>query len=184
MKPIDVNREVEFLEKAIEALKEGKVTPAAYAYELIWTGLQRMQGHELDLHVEDFSDAQLESLQWNSVSLDQFCHRIPKDKKIKLLNYSECPACGGTDLYSVYPTISGGKTEVHRCRACDALFGVCPDYETTLVMVKEESFDPKKPKRQEHTTVYFDFMWPDVKYPDGRRHGWFEPESKTVTQYG
>jgi len=188
MKPIDVDREVEFLEKIIQGLREGKATPQGYALNFIWHGLQRMQEHELDIHLEDFDDVQLETIQHDAYALAKLVHEMPKEKLVKRIDYKTCPACGCEDI-KVNPICMGkeGTDEKHdvdikTCRACGAVFGVFPDWDSTTTVVKNEWYEGEVTR--DTPQLWYDFMWPELEFPKGRRHGMFEVTTRKITQTG
>jgi hypothetical protein len=83
-----------------------------------------------------------------------------------------CLACSSTNTTPV-------KGQIHRCNECDAIFGTCylgesyehvlPEWETGEV--------PEGAER------YYDFMCLGSKGLS-RRHGWYYPETKRITQTG
>ncbi len=86
----------------------------------------------------------------------------------------QCPACSATRR-QVITTVSG----VYECSKCLAIYGQCykgDSYTLVLPYFAEHAVDPQ-------TERYYDLT---VLGSDGvtRRHGWFDPASKRITQVG
>jgi len=88
-----------------------------------------------------------------------------------LLYYAKCPACSGKRVKTDKPTI-------FRCAACDAIFGEC--WLGTSYEIVEPYWD-KDPNPAK--TRYFDFMTLGSE-GQSRRHGWYNPATKRITQTG
>jgi len=91
-----------------------------------------------------------------------------------------CPCCNASQTYS-----SEHKThwQVRECRKCHALYtqGSSALYlgESYGLVRSQFTNDPAADDR----AVYFDFMTVGSKGLN-RRHGWFDPETKLLTQVG
>ena len=83
-----------------------------------------------------------------------------------------CPACGGRSHEQV-------ATQVYRCRRCQALHGTVYRGELSQYVVLEWASGPVPPDRER----YFDFT---VLGSSGvtRVHGWYDVESRRLTQVG
>jgi hypothetical protein len=85
---------------------------------------------------------------------------------------TSCPACSGKRLRKV-----SGHVSVFECVRCEALFGTCylgESYE--LVLPRWHRGPETKPRYYEFTTLGSEGV--------GRRHGWFEPTTRCITQTG
>lgn len=91
----------------------------------------------------------------------------------------KCAACSGK--LKAITQISGTGVMLFKCSDCSGLQINDPiDTAKALEIVNFREFETVKVTRQ----TYFDFM---VKYPDNeirRVHGWFNPETRKVTQIG
>lgn len=82
-----------------------------------------------------------------------------------------CPACSGRRHEQV-------STLVYRCRRCHALHGVVYRWELSRYVILRFAGDSVPPERE----LYFDFI---VLGSDVRRvHGWYDVETKLLTQIG
>ena len=68
---------------------------------------------------------------------------------------------------------------LYRCAKCGALYGTCylgESYQHVLPYLSKQEIPPEKAR-------YFDFTTLGSAGID-RRHGWFDPETRLVTQIG
>lgn len=70
-------------------------------------------------------------------------------------------------------------TGVYICRKCEAVFGQCYKGDSYGIVLPFMTADKDATERQR----YYDFT---VLGSDGvtRRHGWFDPQTKLITQIG
>lgn len=94
------------------------------------------------------------------------------EKKMKTVS-ANCPACSHDRANKTE------RAQVYVCAKCEALFGTCylgDSYSMVLpYFTKDSSADAR--------ARYFDFTTLGSA-GIGRRHGWFDPETKLVTQVG
>lgn len=87
-----------------------------------------------------------------------------------------CPGCGGRPGR---PTSVAG---VVHCQRCGGIFGSCAAAEAQTLVRSEWSTDPEADSR----AIGFDLTITDLprEQGGGRRHGWFDPTTKRITQTG
>ena len=97
-------------------------------------------------------------------------------------HYRECPACNAPlpepqCITTVVPTTS--RDQVYVCPACDAVYGVV-DLRASYDLVRPRWYERLDPPAR---TRYYDFT---TRGPQGigRRHGWYDPKSRLITQTG
>lgn len=88
------------------------------------------------------------------------------------MSYTSCPACSSRKS----SVVSG---QIRRCSKCAAIFGTCylgESYEMVRPFMTDA--DPQMERSR-----YFDF---ECLGSQGitRRHGWYDPETRLVTQVG
>lgn len=96
-----------------------------------------------------------------------------------------CPACGASRRYSKAPDVSVVPERLHdavrECRKCQGIYTLRSIYlgDSYLIVLPYFSTDPTSDERQR----YFDL---DCLGSKGlsRRHGWFDPANKKLTQVG
>jgi hypothetical protein len=93
------------------------------------------------------------------------------------IDYTACPSCGSKRHRRNLPGLPAG---VRVCTKCDAIFGRCylgDSYGIVLPLwAKEGSYDPEGVR-------YYDFLTTGSAGQE-RRHGWYDPASKRITQTG
>ena len=70
-------------------------------------------------------------------------------------------------------------TQLYKCFACDAIFGTCYLGDSYGLVLPYMASKPVPPEE----TRYFDFTTLGSAGV-GRRHGWFDPNTKLITQVG
>lgn len=96
-----------------------------------------------------------------------------------------CPACNASRRYSKAPDVSLVPGRLHdairECRKCSGLYTTRAIYlgDSYLVVQPFMTSDPTADERQR----YFDFETLGSEGL-GRRHGWFDPLTKAITQVG
>jgi len=83
-----------------------------------------------------------------------------------------CPACNGSDDEEA-------ETGVYRCRACGCLHGTVYLGESYKYVLPHMTDDPEADKR----AIPYDF---ECLGSEGitRRHGWYDPQTRLITQVG
>jgi hypothetical protein len=84
----------------------------------------------------------------------------------------KCPGCNG----------HGKKTErigIYECKSCRGVFGQCYLGESYAIVLPIFTTDPTADSRAK----YFDFTCLGSKGVT-RRHGWFDPQTRLLTQVG
>lgn len=83
-----------------------------------------------------------------------------------------CPACDSTRTKAM-------KGQIRTCTKCGAIFGTCylgESYEFVLPYLTDADPEMTRSKYFDFTTLGSNGL--------GRRHGWFDPDSKRITQVG
>ena len=89
---------------------------------------------------------------------------------------NKCRACDNTRGNKLVP----GFHSVYSCGACEALFGNCYLGDSYTLVLPHFHSDPNFPADQQR---YFDFSTLGSN-GNQRRHGWFDPQTKLITQVG
>src|SRR5262245_32104865 len=95
-------------------------------------------------------------------------------EKMKSVDGTSCPGCSGEVMGM------GGYPNVGVCMSCDGIvgnFGSLADSEKFVSFTKPMSDADEGSK-------YFDFSYDFANGMKDRVHGWYDPKSKAVTQYG
>jgi hypothetical protein len=98
---------------------------------------------------------------------------------------SGCPACGASRRYSKAPDTTIVPERLHafvrECRKCQGIYTTSSIYlgDSYLIVLPFFSSDPESDSRQR----YFDLDCLGSKGMQ-RRHGWFDPTNKKLTQVG
>ena len=87
---------------------------------------------------------------------------------------AECRACSNSRGNRETSTLG-----VYTCAKCGAIFGSCYLGDSYSLVLPYFTPDPVSPERQR----YFDFSTLGSTGL-GRRHGWFDPETRLITQVG
>lgn len=89
------------------------------------------------------------------------------------LNHTDCPACSSKKR-AAHSTIIG----VYFCKACDAVYGECYLGQSYEIVLPQWNGDAGS-----ENTRYFDFI---TLGSNGisRRHGWYDRDTKKITQTG
>ena len=82
----------------------------------------------------------------------------------------ECPACRSRRCKAI-------KGRIYQCNRCQAIFG------TTFLGDSYEFVRPQWQTKEVKVERYFDFTCVGSKGVS-RRHGWYDPETKLITQVG
>jgi hypothetical protein len=90
-------------------------------------------------------------------------------------HYKQCVACNG-ELVPVDGTVM-------ECSRCGGLHGAFDSYEATKQYVIPEFYEGKDVESRFSYGRYFDFTYMDNGKLN-RTHGWFDPVSKKVLQFG
>lgn len=88
--------------------------------------------------------------------------------------YAKCPQCDGAS-YSIL------KGDIKKCSHCEAVYGVATSFAESHQFVLPQFASGEVPHEQ---TRYYDMM---ILLPNGqceRRHGWFDPATRRITQVG
>lgn len=106
---------------------------------------------------------------------DYEAERMPAmQNTLSEMNPRQCRACN--NIRGNKPV---GVGSVYQCAKCQALFGTCYKGESYLLV--KPFFVQNEPDPE--TTRYFDFTTLGSEGL-GRRHGWFDPATKLITQVG
>ena len=92
-----------------------------------------------------------------------------------MIDYTRCPAC---DHKRGLRPIDGSIT-IRTCPKCGAIFGQCYLGESYEIVLPYMHPDPPPPEE----CRYFDFLTIGSRGID-RRHGWYDPRTKLITQIG
>lgn len=92
--------------------------------------------------------------------------------------YTSCPCCGWHNPANDYDSMTG--IPVRRC-VCGAVFGEMKLAQSYRVV--KPQFHPE-PDFEPGQTRYFDFSGLDPEGQPYRRHGWYDPETRLITQAG
>jgi hypothetical protein len=90
------------------------------------------------------------------------------------MGYDRCPACH-EGKRTTHPTLA----TIFTCQRCEALYGDCYLGESYSLVRPWFSKDPTADRRAR----YFDFTTLGSKGVD-RRHGWYDPTTRLITQVG
>lgn len=99
---------------------------------------------------------------------------MPKATRVTKDSGLTCPACSHTRIY-----LDSVQPGVHQCVACEAIFADMIWLGRSYELVAPR-FDPNP---NPETERYFDFTCVSSK-GIVRRHGWFNPETRLLTQVG
>jgi len=87
--------------------------------------------------------------------------------------YKSCVCCSGSLVSS---PLSSPSVDVTQCANCGGVHVESPSRIAALDIV---NFNMWHTDTSDQDQTYFDITW-----PDNRVHGWFNPNSRMVTQFG
>ena len=91
-----------------------------------------------------------------------------------------CPGCGGRPGAEVC-----GVSTVHKCQGCGGIFGSCTQLEAIHLVFPQFALPEDQPGADERA-ILFDLDVTDASRENGggRRHGFFDPLTRRITQTG
>lgn len=90
------------------------------------------------------------------------------------MSCKECPACGGKRTKA-----DPERIQIRHCTRCEAIFGTCylgDSYSLVLPYWADKEVAPEKLRYYDFTTLGSEGI--------GRRHGWYDPETRLTHQIG